>query len=225
MSKNKKQEMKKEAMKISENNWLKYQTKEEKKYYEIATKEVQKKYDKYELSTYKEIKSKINKAKRQGKLYETTDRLNAFKYIATWRYTAAMIAKYSGRTGQLVKMDGTEDTRNVKICVNDIYLYILETGECIHLINHEWFNTELCKWEVLKYYCQYGDLEGGIVFMPFMKGLKYAVAYKKNLPPEETKYQIVTASKMDRCLYVQKKLKASGRDYSYDYIRKHLNEI
>ena len=40
MSKNKKQEMKKEAMKTSENNWLNYQSKEEKKYYEIATKEL-----------------------------------------------------------------------------------------------------------------------------------------------------------------------------------------
>lgn len=225
MSKNKKQEMKKEAMKTSEHNWLNYQSKEEKKYYEIATKEIQKKYDKYEQPTYKEIKAKINKARRQGKLYETEDRLSVFKYIATWRYTADMIAKYAGRTGHLVNMNGTEDIRNVKICVNDIYLYIRETEECIHIINHEWFNTELCKWEVLRYYCQYGDLLGGIVFMPFMKGLKYAIAYKKNLPLEETKYQIVTASKKERCLYVQKKAKAGGRNYSYDYIREHLNEI
>lgn len=225
MSKNKKQEMKKEAMKTSEHNWLKYQSKEEKKYYEIATKEIQKKYDKYEQPTYKEIKAKINKARRQGKLYETEDRLRVFKYIATWRYTADMIAKYSGRTGHLVNMNGAEDIRNVKICVNDIYLYIRETEECIHIINHEWFNTELCKWEVLRYYCQYGDLLGGIVFMPFMKGLKYAIAYKKNLPLEETKYQIVTASKKERCLYVQKKAKSGGRNYSYEYIREHLNEI
>jgi hypothetical protein len=61
--------------------------------------------------------------------------------------------------------------------------------------------------------------------MPFMKGLKYAIAYKKNLPLEETKYQIVTASKKERCLYVQKKAKSGGRNYSYEYIREHLNEI
>ena len=225
MSKKSKKEMKKEAMKTSENNWLKYQTEEEKKYYEMAVEGIQNKYDKYGQPTYKEVKAKINKAIRQGRYYETTDRLNAFKYIANWRYTADMIAKYAGRTGHLVNMDGSEDIRNVRICVNDIYLYVRETDECIHIINHEWFNTELCKWETLKYYCQYGDILGGIVFMPFMKGLKYAIAYKKNLSPEETKYQIVTASKLERCLYVQKKAKAGGRNFSYDYLRKHLNEI
>lgn len=223
MSKSKKQI--KEAMRTSENNWIPYQNNAEKELYKQAIDELQVKYDKYEQPTYKEIKAKINKARRQGKLYETTDRLGVFKYISVWRYTADMIATYSSRTGQIIDREGNIDTRNIRICVNDIYLYIRETEECIHLINHEWFNTELCKWEVIKYYCQYGDLNSGIVYIPFMKGLKYAVAYKKNLPPEETKYQIVTASKRERCLYVQSKIKVSGRHYSYNYIREHLSEL
>jgi hypothetical protein len=225
MSKTNKKHQVKEAMKTSEKNWISYQTAEEKELYAQAIEEIQKRYEKFEQPSYKEVKAKINKARRQGKLYETEDRLGVFKYIATWRYTADMIANYSGRTGYVTDRNGRIDTRNIRICVDDIYLYIRETEECIHIVNHEWFNTELCKWEVIKYFCQYGELKEGIVFMPFMKALKYATAYKKNLSPEETKYQIVTASKRERCLYVQSKLKVSGRHYSYEYIRQHLNEF
>ena len=180
----------KEAAKTSKNNWLDKQTNTEKALYEESIEKLDNKYKKYEQPTYKEIKSKINKARRQGKLYETEDRLGAFKYIATWRYTADMIANYSGRRGYVEDRDGKIDTRNIRICVNDIYLYIRETEECIHIVNHEWFNTELCKWEVIKYFCQYGEIVGGIVFMPYMKALKYAEAYKKNLEPDKIKYQI-----------------------------------
>ena len=214
-----------EAAKTSETNRLDKLNTYQRNWYDRAVEEIQKKYDNFEQPTYKDIKSKINKARRQNKIYETKDRQSVFRYIATWRYTADMIATYSGRTGQVMDREGNTDTRNIRICVNDIYLYIRETEECIHLINHEWFNTELCKWEVIKYFCQYGDLNSGIVYMPFMKGLKYAVAYKRNLPPEETKYQIVTASKRERCLYVQSKMKVSGRHYSYNYIREHLSEL
>ena len=211
-----------EAAKTSKNNWLEKQTNIEKAYYQDAVNELNKKYEKYEQPTYKEIKAKINKARRQGKLYETEDRQGAFKYIATWRYTVDMIANYDGRRGYLRT---EKDLKNIKICVNDIYLYIRETEECIHLVNHEWFNTELCKWEVVKYFCQYGEIVGGIVFMPFMKALKYAEAYKKDLEPDKIKYQIVTASKKDRCLYVQSKLKHKGVHLSYNYIREHLAEL
>ena len=38
-------------------------------------------------------------------------------------------------------------------------------------------------------------------------------------------YQIVTATKRDRALYVQKKLKYQGIELSYDYIREHLAEL
>ena len=79
---------KNEVTKMSKNNWLENLTEQEKYYYDKACVELQKKYDKFDQPTYKEIKAKINKARRQGKLYETTDRNNAFKYIATWRYTA-----------------------------------------------------------------------------------------------------------------------------------------
>lgn len=209
----------KEAAKTSKNNWLDKQTVEEKALYTEALEVLDSKYAKYEQPTYKEIKAKINKARRQGKLYETTDRLNAFKYIATWRYTADMIANYSGRRGTIKNLN------NIKICVNDIYLYIRETEECIHIINHEWFNTELCKYEVIKYFCQYGELEEGIVFMPFMKALKYAEAYKKNLDPTKIKYQIVTASKKDRAIYVQRKLRSQGIYLDYKYVREHLAEL
>ena len=175
--------------------------------------------------TYKEIKAKINKARRNGRLYETTDRLGAFKYIATMRYTADMIAKYDGSRGCIEDREGNISTRDIKICVNDIYLYIRETEECIHLINHEWFNTELCRYEVVKYYLQYGNITGGIVYMPFLKGLKYAEAYKKNFGPEKTKYQIVTATKKERAEFVQKKLRYAGVNLSYEYVRQHLAEL
>ena len=69
------------------------------------------------------------------------------------------------------------------------------------------------------------ELREGIVFIPFLKGLKYAEAYKKNLSPEKTKYQVVTASKKERAEYVQKKLKYAGLNLSYNYVRKHLAEI
>jgi hypothetical protein len=179
----------------------------------------------YEQPTYKEIKAKINKARREGRLYETEDRNAAFKYIATMRYTADMIAKYDGCRGYIEDRENNITTRDIRICVTDIYLYIRETEECIHLVNHEWFNTELCKWEVVKYYLQYGDIRGGIVYMPFLKGLKYAEAYKKNYGPEKTKYQIVTASKKERAEYVQKKLRYAGLNLSYNYVRKHLAEL
>jgi hypothetical protein len=208
-----------EAAKTSKNNWLDKQNNTEKALYKEAIEILDAKYEKYEQPTYKEIKAKINKARRQGKLYETEDRLGAFKYIATWRYTADMIANYSGRRGHV------DNLNNIRICVNDIYLYIRETEECIHIVNHEWFNTELCKWEVIKYFCQYGELQEGIVFMPFMKALKYAEAYKKNLDPSKVKYQIVTASKRDRALFVQNKLKYQGINLSYNYIREHLAEL
>ena len=221
MSKKSKKEMKKEAMKCSEINNLANLTEEQMAHYNKIVEEIQKRRDNHNAPTYKDIKSKINKAIRQGRLYETSDRLGAFKYIATMRYTVDMIAKYSGRrdTGKGCKYSAPT------ICVNDIYLYVRETEECIHLLNHEWFNTDLCYLEVYKYYYQYGNIEGGIVFMPFLKGLKYAIAYKRNLPPEETKYQIVTASKHSRTLFVQKNIAKSGRNYSYEYVREHLAEL
>jgi hypothetical protein len=193
--------------------------------YNEAVDTLDDKYMRYGQPSYKEIKAKINKARRNGRLYETTDRNAAFKYIATMRYTADMIAKYDGCRGYIEDREGNITTRDIRICVTDIYLYIRETEECIHLVNHEWFNTELCKWEVIKYYLQYGNIVGGIVYMPFLKGLKYAEAYKKNFGPDKAKYQIVTASKKERVEYVQKKLRVAGLNLSYDYIRKHLNEL
>ena len=61
--------------------------------------------------------------------------------------------------------------------------------------------------------------------MPFLKGLKYAEAYKKNFSPDKTKYQIVTASKKERTEYVQKKLRSAGLNLSYGYVREHLAEL
>jgi hypothetical protein len=61
--------------------------------------------------------------------------------------------------------------------------------------------------------------------MPFLKGLKYAEAYKKNFGPEKTKYQVVTASKKERVEYVQKKLRYAGLNLSYDYVKSHLAEL
>ena len=193
--------------------------------YNEAVDTLNDKYIRHDQPIYKEIKAKINKARRNGRLYETTDRNGAFKYIATMRYTADMIAKYDGCRGYIEDREGNITTRDIRICVTDIYLYIRETEECIHLVNHEWFNTELCKWEVIKYYLQYGNIVGGIVYMPFLKGLKYAEAYKKNFGPDKAKYQIVTASKKERVEYVQKKLRVAGLNLSYDYIRKHLAEL
>lgn len=210
---------KKEAMKCSEINNLSNLTEKELIKYNKIVNEMQKRRDKHDTPTYKEIKSKINKAIRQGRIYETKDRLNTFRYIATMRYTVDMIAKYSARG------DAGKKYSAPTICVNDMYLYVRETEEVIHLDNHEWFNTDLCYLDVMKYYYQYGDIEGGIVFMPFLKGLKYAIAYKKNLPEEQVKYQIVSASKHDRTLFVQKNLAKAGKNYDYDYVRKHLAEL
>ena len=221
MSKKTKKEMKKEAMKCSEINNLGNLTKEQQKHYEHVTEQIQHRRELHESPTYRDIKAKINKAIRQGRVYETTDRLNTFKYISTMRYTTDMVAKYSGCRENCKGSKYSLPT----ICVNDIYLYVRETEEVIHLINHEWFNTDLCYLEVYKYYYQYGNIEGGIVYMPYLKGLKYAIAYKKNLPPEETKYQLVTASKHSRTLFVQKCIARSGRHYDYDYVRQHLNEL
>lgn len=208
-----------EAAKTSETNRLDKLNTYQRNWYDRAIEEIQKKYDNFEQPTYKDIKSKINKARRQNKIYETKDRQSVFRYIATWRYTADMVATYSSSGGNI------SDIRNLTICVNDIYLYIRETEEVIHIDNHEWFNTDLCKWEVIKYHLQYGYAHTGIVFIPFMKGLKYANSYKYNHSPEQTKYQIVSASKRERTLYVKERLERGGRKYSYDYVRKHLAEL
>lgn len=221
MTKKAHKEIKKESMKCSENNNLNNLTEEQLDKYNEICNEIQKRRDRHESPTYKEVKAKINKAMREGRIYETTDRLNVFKYIATMRYTADMVAKYDGCRDKCKGSNNSLPT----ICVVDMYIYVRETQEVIHLNNHEWFNTDLCYLEVMKYYYQYGNITGGIVFMPFLKGLKYAIAYKKNLPLEETKYQIVSASKHDRTLFVQKCLARSGRNYNYDYVRKHLAEL
>ena len=209
----------KEALKTSKENWLDRLNEEDLALYNKVTFKIQKKYDKYEQPTYKETKAKINKARRQGKLYETSDRNSAFKYVYDMRYTVDLIAKYDGRRGN------TKNSDELRICVVDIYLYIRETGECVHLMDHEWFNTDLCYLEVMKFALQYGELKGGIVHIPYMKGLKYAIAYRKNLPIEETKYQLVTATKQKRVDYVYEQLKRGGRRVNLNYLRRHLNEF
>lgn len=212
---------KKEAMKCSEMNNLSNLGEKKLALYNKVVDEIQHRYEIHNAPTYKEIKAKINKAMRQGRIYETEDRQAVFKYVSVMRYTVDMIAKYSGCRDKCKGSKGSSPT----ICVNDMYLYIRETEEVIHLNNHEWFNTDLCYLEVTKYYLQYGQIEGGIVFIPFLKGIKYAIAYKKDLPDDQVKYQIVTASKHSRTLFVQKCLAKAGKNYDYNYVRKHLAEL
>lgn len=196
-------------------------TNKEQAIYTMALEKVQEIRDKLNEPTQKETKALINKAIAEGRYYETEDRLAVFKYIATMRYTAHMIGKYDGRG---VCDEGTKYEEQ-NICVIDMYLYIVETNECIHLMSHEWFNTELCKWEVLKYYYKYANKLGKEVYMTHLRGLKYANAYKRNYGPDKTKYQLVTADKNARAAFVQSKLRYSGRKYEFNYVKKHLEEF
>ncbi len=215
----------KESMKASENNWLHKLTKDELSYYYRTCERLQQKYDKYEQPTYKEVKAKINKARRQGRMYETTDRNAAFHYIAVQRYTVDMIARYDGRRQRTINHSNGKKHYEKNICVVDIYLYVRETEEVVHIVDHMWMNDRACLQEVHKYYYQYGELREGIVFIPFLKGIKYDICYLKDIPQEEIKYQLVTGSKHDRTIYVHKLVTKAGMVCDYNYVREHLYEL
>lgn len=215
----------KESMKTSENNWLHKLTEDELAYYYRVCDRLQKKYDKYEQPTYKEVKAKINKARRNGRIYETTDRNAAFHYIAVQRYTVDMIARYDGRRHRVIKHSNGKKHFEKNICVVDIYLYVRETEEVVHIVDHMWMNDRMCNQEVHKYYYQYGELREGIVFIPFLKGIKYDICYLKDIPQEEVKYQLVTGSRHERTLYIQHLINKTGVEYTYDYVREHLYEL
>ncbi len=191
--------------------------------YTFARDKVQSIRFKYGEPSQLDMQKIIDQAVRENRVYETEDRAGLFMYITTMRYTAHMIGHYDGRG---IDFEGT-DYEEKKICVRNMYFYIVETGEVIYLLNgHCWFNSELSKWDVLKYFHQYGRTKRQqIVYMSHLKGLKYAEAYKKNFSPDKTKYQLVTANKKTRAGYVHRKLRSGGRSYEYEYVREHLYEF
>ena len=214
----------KESMKASENNWLNKLTEEELAYYYRICNRLQNKYDKYEVPTYKETKAKINKARRSGTMYETMDRHAVFQYIYAMRYTVDLVATYDCRKTNHNTYKG-KIYESKRICLINMYLYIRETEEVIYIPDHMWVNEDICKDEIRKYYLQYGDISGGIVYLPYMKGLKYGESYRKDIPLENTRYQLVAGSKHDRTEFVAKQRKRAGLEYGYNYVRKHLYEF
>ena len=190
--------------------------------YKFACEKVQSARFKYGEPSQLDMQKMIDQAVEENRVYETDDRAGLFKYITTMRYTAHMLGLYDGRG---VDFEGTSYEEK-KICVVDMYFYIVETGEFIRLKGHCWFNSELSRWDVLKYYHQYGkNKRKQIVYMTHLKGLKYAEAYKKNFGPDRTKYQLVTANKKTRAGYVHRKLRSGGRNYEYEYVRTHLYDF
>lgn len=208
---------------MATNNIYDRLTEKEYEEYKYACDKVTSARFKYGEPSQNDMQKIINKAIEENRVYETEDRAELFKYITTMRYTAHMLGHYDGRG---VDFEGTSHEEK-KICVKNMYFYIVETGEVIYLLNgHCWFNSELSRWDVLKYFHQYGrNRRKQVVYMTHLKGLKYAEAYKKNFGPDKTKYQLVTSNKKTRAGYVHRKLRSGGRNYDYEYVIEHLYEF
>ncbi len=200
--------------KVSKINNLENLTAEELKEYNKTIKALNILEDKYGKVSYREIKHLINVANKKGTVYKTEDRNAVFRYLHDLKYTADIVATY-GRRG-IVKGKSTVKA----ICVVSIYVVVRETQEVIFIDEHAWFNTDLML-EAARYYHEYGDIEGGMVFISRVKAMKYISDYKKNGKPTN-KYQLSTLCKTRRAAWVQRLQKSVGIKMSIEEIRAML---
>lgn len=221
MSKNKKQNNMKETAKVCKINNLDNLNERDLIQYHKIIKALGRTEDRYGKASYKEVKNMINRANRKGTVYTTTDRNAVFRYIHDMKYTIDIVAKYNKRGGYKQSEENNSKKTNLKtICIVDIYVVVRETKEVIYIDGHAWLNTDLAL-EAGKYFYEYGDMEGGMVFVSRLKAMKYKSDYKAN-GYEVHKYQLSSLSKTKRASWVQRWQKSVGINMTIDEIRAML---
>jgi hypothetical protein len=221
MSKNKKQNNMKETAKVCKINNLDNLNERELIQYNRIIKALGRTEDRYGKASYKEVKNMINRANRKGTVYTTTDRNAVFRYIHDMKYTIDIVAKYNKRGGYKQSVENNSKQTSLKtICIVDIYVVVRETKEVIYIDGHAWLNTDLAL-EAGKYFYEYGDMEGGMVFVSRLKAMKYKSDYKAN-GYEVHKYQLSSLSKTKRASWVQRWQKSVGINMTIDEIRAML---
>jgi hypothetical protein len=221
MSKNKKQNNMKETAKVCKINNLDNLNERELTQYNRIIKALGRTEDRYGKASYKEVKNMINRANRKGTVYTTTDRNAVFRYIHDMKYTIDIVAKYNKRGGYKQSVENNSKQTSLKtICIVDIYVVVRETKEVIYIDGHAWLNTDLAL-EAGKYFYEYGDMEGGMVFVSRLKAMKYKSDYKAN-GYEVHKYQLSSLSKTKRASWVQRWQKSVGINMTIDEIRAML---
>ena len=151
--------------------------------------------EKYNNPTYEDIKAIVDKHIENGTIYKTKTHDEAFTYLHNMKYTVDIIATYN----RVSKSKYDDET---SICITDIYMIVRETGECI-LVDHAWFNEGLAQVAVNKYVSMYKDQQGGFVYIPRLKTMKYAKDYRKN-GSYNIRYQLSAECKQNRALWVKK---------------------
>ena len=167
----------------------------------------------YDNPTYEEIKAIVEKHRENGTIYATRTHDEAFTYLHNMKYTVSLIATYS-------KVSKSKYDNETSMCVQNIYMVVRETGECI-LVDHAWINEELAQIAVGKYVCMYKDQPGGEVFIPRLKTMKYAKDYRKN-GTYDVRYQLSAECKQNRALWVKKQQEYADINMTIDEIRAML---